>query len=135
MRTMTKEHREYVKERLVQVVTGVTESMRGKCEIKIDESYPCLYNDDTVVDILENSAKTIIGEENIISLKKPTMRVESFAYFSMERPSAFYYLGTGNAEKDTNYPLHSNYFNVDEDAITIGVEIHCKTVIDFLNNL
>lgn len=135
IRTMTKEHREYVKTRLVEVVTGITESMRGKCEIKIDESYPCLYNDDTVVDILENSAKTIIGKENIVFLKKPTMGVESFAYFSMERPSAFYYLGTGNTEKHTNYPLHSNYFNVDEDAITLGVEIHCRTVVEFLNNL
>ncbi|MCD3320590.1 amidohydrolase [Clostridium botulinum D/C] len=133
MRTMTQEHREYVKKRLVEVVKGITESMRGKCEIEIQESYPCLYNDDSVVDILEDSAKTIIGEENIIKLQKPTMGVESFAYFSMERPSAFYYLGTGNEERQLNYPLHSNYFDVDEKCISLGVAIQCATVIKFLN--
>ncbi|MCD3296844.1 M20 metallopeptidase family protein, partial [Clostridium botulinum] len=133
MRTMTKEHREYVKKRLVQVVKGITESMRGKCEIEIQESYPCLYNNDGVVDILEDSAKTIIEEKNIIKLQKPTMGVESFAYFSMERPSAFYYLGTGNKELQLNYPLHSNYFDVDEKCISLGVAIQCATAIKFLN--
>lgn len=133
MRTMTKEHREYVKKRLVEIVKGVTQSMRGKCEIEIEESYPCLYNDDSVVDILEDSVKDIVGGKNIIKLQNPTMGVESFAYFSMKKPSAFYYLGTGNKEKGLNYPLHSNYFDVDEKCISLGVAIQCITAINFLN--
>ncbi|MCY6484647.1 M20 family metallopeptidase [Clostridium aestuarii] len=135
IRTMTSEHREYVKKRLVEVVEGITNSMRGKCEINIQESYPCLYNDDNIVDILEDSAQEIIDKKNIIVLKKPTMGVESFAYFSMKRPSVFYYLGTKNEAKDTSYPLHNNLFDVDEDCIPVGVAIHCKTVVNFLNKV
>ncbi|WMJ80890.1 M20 family metallopeptidase [Clostridium sp. MB40-C1] len=134
MRTMTLEHREYVKKRIVELTKGICESMRGSCEINIQESYPCLYNNDDVVDILKKSGDEILGEENIVILEKPTMGVESFAYFSLERPSAFYYLGTGNKEKDTEYPLHSSYFDVDEDSIINGVMVNCKTVINFLNN-
>lgn len=133
MRTMTNEHREYVKRRLVEVVDGVTKAMKGKYEINIEESYPCLYNDDNIVDILEASAEDAIGKENIIKLKTPTMGVESFAYFSLQRPSAFYYLGTRNEDRGITHPLHSNQFDVDEASISIGVAIHCETAIRYLN--
>lgn len=133
MRTMTTEHREYVKRRLVEVVEGITHAMRGKCEINIEESYPCLYNDDNMVEILKEAAELTISKENVIMLQKPTMGVESFAYFSMERPSAFYYLGIRNEEKGIVHPLHSNLFDVDEESIPVGVAIHCETVMRYLN--
>lgn len=135
IRTMTLEDREYVKKRLVEVTKGIVESMRGSCEVNIQESYPCLYNDDNMVDVLKNSAKNVIKNEDIVMLQKPTMGVESFAYFSLERPSVFYYLGTGNKEKDTTYPLHSSFFDVDEECIVVGVAVDCETVINFLNNV
>lgn len=135
IRTMTLEDREYVKKRLVEVTKGIAESMRGSCEVNIQESYPCLYNDDNMVDVLKNSAKNVIKNEDIVMLQKPTMGVESFAYFSLERPSVFYYLGTGNKEKDTTYPLHSSFFDVDEECISVGVAVDCETVINFLNNV
>lgn len=135
IRTMTLEDREYVKKRLVEVTKGIVESMRGSCEVNIQESYPCLYNDDNMVDVLKNSAKNVIKNEDIVMLQKPTMGVESFAYFSLERPSVFYYLGTSNKEKDTTYPLHSSFFDVDEECIAVGVAVDCETVINFLNNV
>lgn len=133
MRTMTSEHREYVKRRLAEVVEGITKAMRGSCEINIEESYPCLYNDDSIVDILEDSAKNVIQKENIIKLQKPTMGVESFAYFSLKRPSAFYYLGTRNEEKGIIHPLHSNLFDADEECIAVGVAIQCETAVRYIN--
>ncbi|MCY6370857.1 M20 metallopeptidase family protein [Clostridium ganghwense] len=135
IRTMTLEDREYTKRRIVEVTKGIVESMRGSCEIDIQESYPCLYNDDTMVDILKNSAQNTLGSENIVMLQKPTMGVESFAYFSLQIPSVFYYLGTGNKEKDTMHPLHSSFFDVDEECIPVGVAVNCETVINFLNNV
>ena len=135
MRTMTTEHREYVKRRLVEVVEGITGAMRGKCEIDIDESYPCLYNEDNIVDILETSAEGSIGRENIIKLQKPTMGVESFAYFSLQRPSAFYYLGIRNEDRGIIHPLHSNLFDADEDCIAVGVAVQCETAVRYLSSL
>ncbi|GAA0179210.1 M20 family metallopeptidase [Clostridium sediminicola] len=133
MRTMTLEHRKYVKDRLVEITEGICTSMRAKCEIQIDESYPCLYNDDKTIDILQNAAEEVIGKENVIGLKYPAMGVESFAYFSLEKPSAFYFLGTRNESKDIIYPLHNSKFDVDEECMVTGIAIQCKSVVDFLN--
>lgn len=134
IRTMKSEHREYVIKRVTEVVEGITKSMRGSCEIDIQESYPCLYNDDLMVDLVKQCAEDIVGEDNIINLEKPSMGVESFAYFSMERPSAFYFLGAGNSEKGINNPAHGSFFDIDENCLPIGVSIQCKMAYDYLNN-
>lgn len=133
IRTMRSEHREYVKRRLVEVVEGISKAMRGSCEIKIEESYPCLYNNDRMVDLLQESAEGIIGKENIIQRENPSMGVESFAYFSMERPAAFYFLGVRNEERGIINPAHGSLFDVDEDALPIGVAIQCKAAFDYLS--
>lgn len=134
IRTMKNEHREYIKERLVQLVEGIVKSMRGACSIKIMESYPCLYNDDNMVEVLRKSASEILKEENVIEIESPTMGVESFAYFASERPSVFYYLGSGNKERGIVHPAHNSLFDIDEDCLTIGVSIQCNAVCNYLND-
>ncbi|WP_065079083.1 M20 metallopeptidase family protein [Clostridium ragsdalei] len=132
IRTMKTEHREYVKKRLCEITNGVVNSFRGKCEIDIQESYPCLYNDDSAAQDILNAAYDVIGKDKVKILEKPSMGVESFAYFSMERPSAFYYLGCRNEKKQIIHPAHGNLFDIDEDCLPIGVAIQCKAAYDFL---
>lgn len=132
IRTMTSEHRAYVKKRLTEITEGIVKSMRGTCEIEIDESYPCLYNDENMFQLLKSSAQKVIGEEKINILENPSMGVESFAYFSMEKPAVFYYLGCRNESKGIVNPAHGNLFDVDEDCIPIGVAVQCQTAVDFM---
>lgn len=133
IRTVQPQHRELVTRRLKEVVEGIVKAMRGSCEITIEESYPCLLNNNDMVDKVRTSAIKVIGEENILTLKAPSMGVESFAYFSMERPSAFYFLGTRNESKGIVHPAHGSLFDIDEDALPIGVAIQCETAYNFLN--
>ncbi len=135
IRTMKIEHRELAKKRLKEIAVGITTSMGGTCEVDIEESYPCLYNDNNLVDIFCESSKRLIGEDKIILLEKPSMGVESFAYFSMERPSVFYFLGCRNEEKGITHPAHGSYFDIDEDCLAIGVALQCEMAIELLKRI
>jgi amidohydrolase len=135
IRTTSSENREYLKTRLIQVVEGIVTSMRGKCEIDIVESYPCLYNNDKLAGMFEILASEVIGEDNVYKLENPTMGGESFSYFSMERPSLFYFLGSGNVEKGIVHPAHGNLFDIDESCLCIGVAMQCKLAYEFLLDL
>ena len=132
IRTMTKEDRAFAIKRLNEIAVGIAEMSRAKAEIKVDESYPCLYNDDSFADLISESASEIIGKQNVLEQKAPKMGVESFAYFANERPSAFYFLGSGNKEKKTTEPAHSNLFNIDEDCLSIGVAIQALAAFNYL---
>ena len=132
IRTMTNEDREFAKLRLKEIVNGVCTTFRGIAEIEIEESYPCLYNDDDMVKILEDSAKNIIGAENVKVQKNPKLGVESFAYFANKVPSVFYFLGIRNEEKGIIHPAHNSLFDIDEDALPIGVAIQCEVAMNYL---
>lgn len=132
IRTMTNEDREFAKLRLKEIVNGVCTTFRGSAEIEIEESYPCLYNDDDMVKILEDSAKSIIGAENVKVQKNPKLGVESFAYFANKVPSVFYFLGIRNEEKGIVHPAHNSLFDIDEDALPIGVAIQCEVAMNYL---
>ncbi|WP_294132217.1 M20 family metallopeptidase [uncultured Clostridium sp.] len=132
IRTMTNEDREFAKVRLKEIVNGICTTFRGSAEIEIEESYPCLYNDDNMVKILEDSAKNIIGAENVKVQKNPKLGVESFAYFANEVPSVFYFLGIRNEAKGIIHPAHNSLFDIDEDALPIGVAIQCEVAMNYL---
>ena len=135
IRTLTKEDREYVVRRFKELVTGICRGMRGECDIYIEEGYPCLYNNATMVERVKYVGKELLGVENVVEQKHPSMGVESFAFFAMERASAFYYLGTGNRTKGTDKAAHSNLFDIDEDAIPLGVAMQCGIAYDYLTRI
>lgn len=132
IRTMSKDDRAFAKERLTQIVKGICESSRATVEIDIEESYPNLYNDDYMVDLFKIGAEKIIGKENVLLQKNPKMGVESFAYFANERPSVFYFLGSGNKSKNIIYPAHSSLFDIDEDCLPLGVAMQCQMAFEYL---
>lgn len=132
IRTITDKDREFVTRRLRDIVQNILRSFRAEGDIEIEEGYPLLYNNSNMISILRSNAENIIGRENIIIKREPSMGVESFAYFANACPSVFYYLGTRNEEKNTDRSAHTNYFDIDEDAIPIGVAIQCSIMYDYL---
>jgi hypothetical protein len=93
---------------------------------------PELINHDTMVDIIVNEAKEIIGEENCIDLVDPVMGGEDFSEYLQIVPGAFFRLGTGNEEKQTTVPQHNSRFDVDDDALQIGMKIMCASALEAL---
>lgn len=132
IRTMSKEDRTFAKDRLREIVEGICKSSRATAEIDIEESYPNLYNDETMVKLFKSGAEKILGKENILLQKNPKMGVESFAYFANERPAVFYFLGSGNERKNIIYPAHSSLFDIDEDCLPLGVAMQCQMVFEYL---
>ena len=134
IRTLNKEDRHLVTKRVTEIAKGIGLTLRGKVKIEIEESYPMLINDKNSVNKLRNAAIKIIGEENVLEQEYPHMGVESFAYFANEIPSVFYFLGCRNEEKGIIHPAHSSLFDIDEDALIVGVAIQCQMVLDYLTN-
>lgn len=89
-------------------------------DLKIKKGLPSLKNDVDVTNRSISLAKEYLGAENVIDLPI-RMTAEDFAYFSQEVPSCFYRLGTRNELKGITYGLHTSRFNIDEDALKIGM--------------
>ena len=51
------------------------------------------------------------------------MGAEDFGYYSQQIPGCFFRLGAGNKAKGINAGVHTPTFNIDENAIEIGMGI------------
>lgn len=112
---------------------GIAKGMGGSCSVNIDVGYPYLNNDESTTFRAQKAAEIYLGEENVQELDL-WMGAEDFAYYSHEIPACFYRLGTGNAEKDTERGVHTPLFNVDEDAIAIGMGLMAWLAINELTH-
>ncbi|MFT6872017.1 MAG: amidohydrolase [Roseivirga sp.] len=106
--------------RITSIAKGIAEGMGGACDVNIDVGYPFLANDEITTQTARKAAVDYLGEENIVELDL-WMGAEDFAYYTHEVPSCFYRLGTGNEEKGTTNGVHTSNFNIDEDAIELGI--------------
>lgn len=107
-------------ERIRKMSQGIAESMGGSCDVDISVGYPYLTNDPDTTELARKAAQAYLGEESVLDLDI-WMGAEDFAYYSHEVPSCFYRLGTGNEAKATTYGVHTPMFNIDEDALEIGI--------------
>lgn len=120
IRTLERGNREYLKERLREVVRFVAKANMVKGEIAFKRGYSPLINDNLVVDTIKEAAIYGDAVDKIIELKEPTMGVDDFSAFLERVPGAFFFLGSGYKDKD-NPGLHTGNFEVDERCIKTGI--------------
>ncbi len=90
-------------------------------DTRIVIGYPSLRNDEIITSFCRTSAQTYLGEDRVHELPV-RMSSEDFAFYSQHVPATFYRLGTGwSEEPERNYPVHSNRFDINEEALETGM--------------
>lgn len=91
-----------------------------------------LSNDEKMVNLVKSAAEKVIGADKIQVENVRVMLGEDYAEFTKRVPGAFYFVGIANKEKGTDYPHHHPKFDIDEDALLIGAQMHVQSAIDYL---
>ncbi len=65
----------------------------------------------------------------------PAMTGEDFAIYMKERPGLFMYIGVGSEEKNINYRLHNNKFDIDEKCLSVASSLFSQLAVDYLCQL
>lgn len=119
------------RERLEKIVKGICETFDTSYEIEFQTSNFTVSNDPEMTNIVRKVAVDLVGEENLVPYQ--TMAGEDFSEFTIDIPSTFYFVGIGNKEKGTDYPHHHPKFDIDEDALETGVEMHVRSALEYLS--
>jgi len=123
--------REEVPRRMERLIKGICEGNEGDYEFEYSQSCPPVLNDDRVVRESVASLESIAGLR-VVELDDAPMTADDFALYARAVPSLYLKLGTAGNEGDTQHPLHSPLFDVDERCIKIGVGGIGKIMLDFL---
>jgi amidohydrolase len=120
VRTFDEENRKNIKSWLEKAVWGITLSYGGAYEYDYIEGYPPVINDKGAVEFGKTVVEKLFGEKHFEFLKEPSTGGEDFAYYLQKVKGAYFRLGIRNEEKGIIHPLHSAYFDIDEDVLPVG---------------
>ena len=134
IRTLDPDTRLYARERVRTICEQTAAMLGGRAELIVEPSYSPLINNDRMVDLVKANAEAILGRENVILRKEPSLGVEDFAYFAAERPACFFHLGCGTDIPESRF-VHSCYFRVDEDCIPLGIRLQTENVLRVMQEL
>lgn len=119
-RAMDEEWRFKAHELIRRTATQLVESMGGILDLHIDIGYPTVYNNEALNDKAKSKAEEFMGSSNVEETEL-RMGAEDFGYYSQIIPGCFFRLGVMNEAKGITSGVHTPTFNIDEDAIAIGM--------------
>jgi amidohydrolase len=122
IRTFDEEVRAEVHRRVREIVGG-----RGRVDIR--RTTGALVNDARVAALVREAAVAVVGEANLIENARTTTS-EDFASFAAKVPACFFHVGAAGADAA---PHHHPRFDIDEQAMAIGLEILCGAAQRFLD--
>ena len=135
VRSVNHDVRKKIPEMMRLSIEGICNSMHAKFEFNYTYGTPEVLNDDEMVNLLVGEAKELLGEENCIDLKDPVMGGEDFGFYLEKVPGAFMRLGSCSEEKESCYSQHNSRFNVDDDALLVGMKVLSATALKALQDV
>jgi hippurate hydrolase len=99
---------------------GIAQAMGATAEVHIPVGYPCLLNDEEVTASARSLAEQYAGPDKVETVAM-RMGAEDFAFYSQEIPACFFRLGVGNRQKGITAGVHTPEFDIDENAIEVGM--------------
>ncbi len=130
VRTLDAGVRERVCTRIRELARAIAAAFGCTAEVGLRTSYPPLINDGRVVDFALASAERVGFAPQALLTLPPQGGGEDFAYYCMEAPAAFAFLGARNEAKECTYPHHHPRFNIDEDALPLGTALLAQFALD-----
>ncbi|MFJ7936698.1 amidohydrolase [Sporosarcina sp. NPDC096371] len=127
VRTFDQRLREEIPLEMERIVKGITEAHRAAYEIEYRNGYRPVINDEEVTEVVKNTVIDLYGADALDKIRRG-MGGEDFSAYLQKAPGCFFYLGVGEENMEKNYPHHHPKFNVNEEALTIGVNVLLNVV-------
>jgi amidohydrolase len=131
VRTLNPEVRERLIVRIPEVATHIAAAFGASAETAYLRGYPAMVNNPEMCELVRRAAIPVIGAENI--REKPVgLGGEDFSFVLERVPGAMFRLGTGNVDQGLTWGCHHPKFNVDEDALPLGVGLMTAVALQYL---
>ncbi len=133
LRAFSAKHRDKLMRRIGKLATGVATSMGGSCYLEITSGCPPCMNDPGMTEVVREAALGVVGEKEVDGSEAVmSTGSDDMACFLEAVPGCYFIVGVKNEEKGASYPHHHPRFNIDEDALPIGVEVLARAALDYL---
>ena len=126
-RAYTEENRTMIKQRMKEVIEGVSKSFGADIKLNYKDGYPPTVNNSSQVEKVLKAASSVVAS----GAKNPylSMGGEDFSYYLQNKPGCFFFVGSAPNENEIlSTPHHCSHFNIDERALLIGASVYLNLI-------
>ena len=134
LRTWEDATEEQVIGNIKRIINAVADLAGGTATFETVKHYPILYNNEVLTECVRKTARKMLGEDHVFENMRG-LGGEDFSYFAREKPGAFLRLGVRNIERGLTISVHNGRFDLDEDALQVGVDLFTQFILDHQNGI
>ncbi|TAK14621.1 MAG: amidohydrolase [Acidobacteria bacterium] len=131
VRTFSADGPETVKTKMEAILKGVTASYGASYELNYFTNAPVTFNDPGLSTASIAALKTVFGEK--VLTPQLQMVSEDFSYYQQQMPGFYFFVGVKNQARGITAMWHTEYYEMDEAALAIGVRALANVALDFLS--
>ncbi len=121
--------------RFEEIIRNTAAAHGARAEIRLSpNNYPVLVNHEKAAGLVHRVACREVGEDSVQLAVQPSMGSEDFAFFAQHVPAAFWRLGLARLDGEPQPTLHQPDFEFPDEAIPIGMRLHCAMALRFLES-
>ena len=132
VRTLSKDGPRRVRDLMDRVIKGVTEASGATYSFDFPDGNPVTFNEETLAAASLPMLTEVVGGRQHVLAPPPQMGAEDFSLYQQRIPGLFFFLGVANPQKNVTAMIHTEYFDMDEDALPLGVRALASTTLDYL---
>jgi amidohydrolase len=133
VRTFTPGVQDLIERRIVELAEGIGAAMRAEVRADYRRGVPATVNDPAMAAIARRAAIEVVGAAHVRP-QVPTMGGEDMSFFLREKPGCYFFVGTNNESRGLTWGHHHPKFDIDEEALGIGIETMVRTLTSYLSN-
>ncbi len=130
-RSLSEGARAGLPEKMGRIARGIAVTHGASCAFEYHHGPGPVINDEATTAVVESSLKQALGAEAVTRIS-PSMGGEDFSSYRKAAPGTFVNVGAGNEEKGIIYPNHHPRFDIDEDALPVGVKVFVCSALGLL---
>ncbi len=135
LRYFSKEVGDEVKDKIKNIVEGVSQSMGASATFESVGNYPATINIPKHAELCANAAAMVVGENNVLRNEQPTMGSEDFAFLLNASEGAYIWIGNGLVPEDSpkgGCMLHNTQYDFNDEILPIGASYWVQLVQNIL---
>lgn len=131
IRTVTPEERTEIHQRVEQIARGIARAMRAEIEFTLKFGVGATVNTPAMAAIVREAAIELVGPDRV---EEGDLKVvsEDMSEFLNRVPGCYYFVGSRNPEKGFIWGHHHARFDIDEDAMAVGIGTLAGTALRYL---
>ncbi len=130
VRSLSKDGPARVKASMDAMLKGITSSRGASYTFEYVEATPVTYNDPALVASVLPGLRAVAGD-NLVA-PPPQMVAEDFAFYQQRIPGFYFFLGVANPARNITAMWHTEYFDLDEEALKVGMRAMAAVVAEYL---